>query len=135
MKTIPLLVPLLGAVLMATAAEPPKTDSTAPTTELSATKDSLPASPPVAALTMADRQSLQKVGERIALSGALTKAPPSKARTVGQLFNPLAPVQPQPQTRWLERTAWSTAASTAGARSGPVEKRHEPQFGVFVASK
>lgn len=83
---------------------------------------------------MTGEQKLQKVGERIALSGAIKKAPISRVRKLGDLFNPFAPVEPQSGTRWGERTAWSTAAGMAAGNSTPVEMRHEPHFGVTFAS-
>lgn len=135
MKTIAFLIPLLGAALGAMAAETATTNSPATTTELSLTKDSTSTTAPAEALTATDGQTLQKVGERIAQSGAITKGPPSRARSIGELFNPFAPVEPKPQTRWLERTAWSTAAGLAAGSSTPEATRHEPHFGVVIASK
>jgi hypothetical protein len=129
------LVPLLGVALTAAAGETANPPASLPATELSAANNPAVTSQPSAALSMADQQSLQKVGERIALSGALTKTPPSKAGRVGQLFNPLAPVKPQAQTRWLERTAWSTAATAAVANPAPLELRHEPRFGLMIAGR
>jgi len=136
MKTILCLIPLMGAALLATAAEPvtnkPPTTTTTTTTELSATKDATPPPQP-ATPSEADRLSTQKIGERIATSGALTKTEPSKVRMLGELVNPFAPVQPQPETRWLERAPWSTAATTAAGSMTPVEMRHESRFGLTIA--
>jgi hypothetical protein len=135
MKTILLFIPLLGFALPATAAEPAKTNSSPATTDAPAEKQSATPTAPAGAVTMADEQMFQKVGERIALSGEIRKAPPSKARTIGGLFNPFAPVEPKSETRWLERTAWSTAAAMAAGSATPVEVRHEPHFGVILASQ
>ena len=135
MKTIHFLIPLLGAALVAAEAEPAKTNSPATTTELSVEKKSTTDDTQAAMPAMAGEQKIQKSGERVALSGAITKAPPSRARTVGELFNPFAPDETKSETRWLERTAWSTAAITATGSSTPAEMRHESRFGVVVASR
>jgi len=137
MKTVLLLIPMVGLAMLASGAEPATTNSSAAKpaaerTELSASKNST-TSAPATAPSMVDEQGMQKLGERLALSGALTKAPPSKARTLGELFNPFAPVPPQAESRWLERTAWSTAATAAAGSSTPVETRHESTFGLSLA--
>jgi len=134
MKTIPLLASLMGSALMVTGAEPAATNSPPVKTELSASKD-LNSAGQTSVPIVPDERSLQKVGERITLSGALTKAPPSKARTLGEMFNPFAPVEPQPKTPWVERAAWSTVAATAPADAMPEEVRHESRFGVSIASR
>jgi len=116
---------------MATAVEP-VTNQPPVRTELSAAKDSTTTTQ-TATTTNEDRVSAQKMGERIALSDALTKAPSSKARTIGELFNPFAPVEPKSESRWLERTAWSSASTAAAGNSRPVEMRHESRFGLTIA--
>jgi hypothetical protein len=79
-------------------------------------------------------QQLQNQGESAVRSELITKAPPSKARGVLELFNPFAPAPPQPKSRWIERTDWGTTASRAGSTT-PVEVRHEARFGFVAASR
>ena len=131
-KPIPSLI-LLMALPLASMAEP-ETNASPAKTELTTAKDSSPPAQPDAS-TMAEKQALQNVGERIALSGKLTTAPPSKARKLVELVNPFAPVQPKPQTRWIERSAWSTVAATAAGSMTPVEVRHEAKFGLSIAAR
>ena len=81
-----------------------------------------------------DDASLQGVGDRIASAGAITVKPLSPiGRSIGQLINPLAPTEPQPDTRWLSRTPWNAAAEKARGSVVPIEERHEPSFGLSFA--
>jgi hypothetical protein len=79
-------------------------------------------------------EKLQQQGESAVRSELITKAPPSKARGLLDLFNPFAPAPPQPQSRWIERNDWGTTASRAGSTT-PVEVRHEARFGFVAASR
>jgi len=64
---------------------------------------------------------------------ALTKAPPSKAKSVVALFNPFAPLPPEPRSSWRERTGWGGAADKTSSMT-PEAVRHEAQFGMVVAN-
>ena len=75
-----------------------------------------------------------RLGERLARSGALT-AKPTRGTELLQSVNPFAPVPPAPATPWLSRTAWAVAAPEAAAALTPPEGRHEPHFGVVIATR
>jgi len=132
--TIPVILLLAGG-LAVTRAEPEKVTSAPPAkTEFSATNTVAPTNAPVALRPSLKDQNLQGLGENALGADSITKAPPSKTRSVLELFNPFAPAAPQPQTRWIERSAWGTTASKVGS-STPVEVRHEAQFSLVAVSR
>ena len=132
--TIPLVLLLAGG-LAVTRAEPEKVSSAPPAkTEFSATNTVAPTNASAGLRPGLKDQNLQNPGETALRVDSITKAPPSKTRSVLELFNPFAPAAPQPQTRWIERSAWSTTASR-GSSSTPVEVRHEAQFSVVAVSR
>jgi len=110
MKKISLLIlPLAGAALLATAADPAsnETPSTDPT-PLAATR-----STPAGGLDQSDKAYDAKVGERLARSGAIsTKPEKSLTRGFFKSLNPFAPLKPAPTTPWIGRSAWSTVAAS-----------------------
>ena len=134
MKTILFILPLTGAALLASAAEPVKPETPSATTTMSVTKNSSNA--PTGGLDAVDKAYDAKLGERLARSGAVTtKAERSATKGFMQSFNPFAPTKPAPTTPWLSRVAWSTAAESAAGSSTPVEARHEARCGVVVCTR
>ena len=134
MKT-PLGVALLLAWgLLATQAEPEKAKTTSTNAELAVAKLPVANTSSTNSLAGLKEQKLQNQGGGAVPEQSLTKAPPSKARSFLELFNPFAPTAPQPQSRWIERSAWGTTASRAGSMT-PVEVRHEAQFGIVAAGR
>jgi len=133
MKTILLILPLAGAALLASAAEPVKPETPGATTTLSASKDAV--SPVTTGLTAADKASDAKFGEKIARSGELkTKPKVSVTRSFAQSLNPFAPMKPAPTTPWVSRAAWSTVATTEheSVSSSPGATNRELKFKVVV---
>jgi hypothetical protein len=131
MKTIALVIPLLGAVLVASAEEPSTNTITAPATSLWTRADA-GSDPSSNAPPASDLQATQ-AGERRDLSTAVTLKPPRPAGgPVLSLFNPLAPVAPEPTTRWAARAPWVAVAEKSGRAPSAVEVRHEPRFGVML---
>jgi hypothetical protein len=135
MNAIIPLVLLLAGGLAVTRAEPEKASSTPPVkTEFSATNTVAPTNASAGSRPASKDQNLQNLGENAIRVESITKAPPSKTRSVLELFNPFAPAAPQPQSRWIERSAWGTTASKVGS-STPVEVRHEAQFSLIAVSR
>jgi hypothetical protein len=135
MKTLCCLIPLLGTTLLAAAAEPAQpTFNTRPLT-LSTTTNATVTST-VDVINAADKTYDRQISQQLIRSGALTIKPSqSPGRALWQSFNPFAPVKRSPQTPRLSRAAWSTAATTAGHGTTPIEMCHEARFGVMVVSR
>lgn len=134
MKTTFFAIVLFGGALALVAADTDKASPAASKTELSATKTSQPSSSPTQTATAANEQASQDA-QRVSPESMLTKTEPAKAAGFAAMFNPFAPVKPEPKTRWLERTSWTAASTAAAGSSVPGELRHEAQFGVVVASR
>jgi len=134
MKALLFIIPLAGAALLASAGEPAKTNAPSASATQSPAKESPMA--PAGNLDAVDKAFTEKVAERIVNSEAITVKPlRSASRSVGQLFNPFAPLERAPDTTWLSRAPWSDAAESAAKGSAPVEMRHEAQFGVMICGK
>jgi hypothetical protein len=67
-------------------------------------------------------------------AGVITQAPPTRAKRLLSLFDPFAPLPPEPKTPWRERTGWAGAADKNGSMT-PEAVRHQAQFGVVVAGR
>jgi hypothetical protein len=137
MKTPIAVALLLASGLLVVQAELNKASESPTNAGLAAVKISLSTTATTNSSAGSDdvkEQQLQNQGESAVRSELITKAPPSKARGVLELFNPFAPAPPQPQSRWIERTDWGTTASRAGSTT-PVEVRHEARFGFVAASR
>ena len=124
----------MGAALLVNAGEPVKPEAARTTPETAATTTATNTAP-APTLTAAEKIRAEKVGERLARGEAVTKAPPTPARSLMQSLNPFAPVEKAPDTPWLSRVAWSTAAEKAVKNSEPIEMRHESSFGVVIVSR
>jgi hypothetical protein len=132
--TIPLVL-LLTSGLAVTQAEPEKVSSAPPVkTEFSATNTLAPTNTTTGLRPASKEQDIHNLGENALRVESITKAPPSKTRSVLELFNPFAPAAPQPETRWIERSDWGTTASKV-VSSTPVEVRHEARFGLVAVSR
>ena len=133
MKTLMLILPLAGAALLASAAEPVKTETTpSGVSIMSATRDSANAMP--GGRDAADEAYDAKIGERLARSGAVTLKPKvSLAKGFLQSLNPLAPTKPVPTTPWLSRAPWGTVALEEHQKVLPsVETNREVKMRVTV---
>ena len=64
----------------------------------------------------------------------ITKAPSTKAKRLLSLFDPFAPLPPEPKTPWRARAGWAEAADKNGSMT-PEAVRHQAQFGVVVAGR
>jgi hypothetical protein len=130
MKTILFLLPLAGAVLLASAAEPVKESPASTNTTPMATP--APAAP-TGHLDVSDSDYAAKLGERLARSEAITVKPlRSSGQNLLQSLNPFAPLERAPGTPWLGRTGWAGAPEKAAAKSEPAELRHAPRMGFVV---
>lgn len=134
MKTTIAVALLLASGLVAVQAEPVKVSVPSTNTESGAVKVSISATSSTNASAGLKEEALQNQGGSTSRPESITKAPPSKARGLLELFNPFAPTAPQPQSRWIERTDWGTKASRAGSMI-PAEVRHEARFGFVAASR
>jgi hypothetical protein len=137
MKIILFLIPLTGAALLAAAGEPVKTNapSTPTATTYSVTKNTA-TDAKGATLDATDKAYAARLGQQLALSRALKEKPaPSAGGKFLQSLNPFAPMESTPETPWLSRVAWGTAAEKAVPNSMPVEVRHESHFGVVIATR
>lgn len=114
MKTISLFIlPLAGAALVATAADPAKPETPATdNSSLSATKQTS------GGLDQSDKAYDAKVGERLARSGSVSTKP-EKSLTKGffQSLNPFAPMKPAPTTPWISRASWNEIATSEHKRT------------------
>jgi len=132
-KSILLALTVTGAALLASAAEPVKTEAPTSTnvTSMIASKK------PSGGLDAADKAYDAKIGARLAQSGAITTKPKLSA-TKGflQSINPMAPMKPVPTTPWISRASWSEVATTEHASSvasaSAAETNRELRFKVTV---
>jgi hypothetical protein len=141
MKANFLLLPLAGAAFLATAGEPvkePVKEALKPepiTSEgMTLTVTNRSSGATTNAPAVPDQEAVDQVAERIALSDAITVKPlrPAAQKAV-DLFNPFAPMEPAPDSRWLSRAPWGAAAVSAVKPPGPVETHHEARFGFVLA--
>jgi hypothetical protein len=133
MKTIAFVIALCGVAVAASAAEPSTNTIAAPVTSL--WTNASPGSGQSSNAPPATDMEAGKVGERLDLSTAVTLKPRPAGGPVLSLFNPLAPVPPEPSTRWAARAPWVAAAERTGKAPSTVEMRHESRFGVVVCSR
>jgi len=134
MKTILLATFALTTGLLALPAVASETNSAPASTEakleLKATSPTEATNAPAA--TVAVEKTAPSGPDATMPPEVLTKAPPSKVRSVLALFNPFAPVEPEQKSTWRERTGWAGAADKSGLMT-PEAVRHESEFGVVVA--
>lgn len=132
MKTLLLILPVVGAAWLAFSAEPAKSTDTSSPAEPSATPDVVqgPADPQPAD----SRHYDASIGQHLAQSGALTtRSERMEKENLLQRLNPFAPMKPVPESPWLSRAAWSTAAAEEHAGvPRPVETNHEVKVKVVV---
>jgi hypothetical protein len=133
MKASVFLFLLTGVPLFALAGEPAKPETSAPSPTLSAsTNSNTTAAGNIAA---ADKASAEQLGQQVTRSGKITVKPQrTTGQTIVQSFNPFAPVEPAPTSRWVNRAPWTTVAETASQGPAPVEVRHESKFAVTLCT-
>jgi hypothetical protein len=134
MKIILCILPLTGAALLASAGEPAKT--TTPHASVALTDKNDAPSTPAGKPEAPDQAPSEGITHETAHPGAAAaNALRLTGRTVLNSVNPFAPVEQAPAKPWLDGAAWTTAAEKAVAKPGPVETRHESQFGWVICTK